>query len=100
MKRYDIAYGVTKRFKSDLLKMKDRPFFESLINHFIEDVSRYEAKVGLALSMIPFMDKFVVGRLMKALEIVLNRPATDCMMKHNINPLRVSMMLFRLVREI
>ena len=100
MKRYDIAYGVTKRFKSDLLKMKDRPFFESLINHFTEDVSRYEAKVGLALSMIPFMDKFVVGRLMKALEIVLNRPATECMMKHNINPLRVSMMLFRLVREI
>ena len=77
MKKYQIAFEVCKRFKSDLLKIKDPPIFEGLIFHFAEDMGRYEAKIALALTMMPFMD----------------------MMRNNINPLRCSMMLFKLIRD-
>jgi hypothetical protein len=66
-KKYNIAYEVSKRFISDLKKIKDPPIFEQLINHFAEDVSRYEAKIALAFSLKPFMNGVIVGRLMKTI---------------------------------
>ena len=99
MKKYQIAFEVCKRFKSDLLKIKDPHIFESLILHFAEDMGRYEAKIGLALTMMPFMDRSVVGRLMKVIEGVLSYSAPESMMRNNINPLRCGMMLFRLIRD-
>jgi hypothetical protein len=70
-----------------------------LIFHFAEDMGRYEAKIALALTMMPFMDRSVVGRLMKVIEGVLGHSASESMMRNNINPLRCAMMLFRLIRD-
>lgn len=62
-------------------------------------MGRYEAKIALALTMMPFMDRSVVGRLMKVIEGVLGKSASESMMRNNINPLRCAMMLFRLIRD-
>ena len=67
MKKYHIAFEISKRFISDLFKIKDPPIFEQLIRHFADDVSRYEAKIALALSLKPFMNGVIVGRLMKTI---------------------------------
>ena len=67
MKKYHIAFEISKRFISDLFKIKDPPIFEQLIRHFAGDVTRYEAKIALALSLKPFMNGVIVGRLMKTI---------------------------------
>ena len=54
---YDIAYEVTKRFMSDLLKAKHLPIFEQLFSHFAEDTSRFEAKLAIMLNCMPLMNK-------------------------------------------
>ena len=56
-KMYDIAYEVTKRFMSDLLKAKHLPIFEQLFSHFAEDTTRYEAKLAIMLNCMPLMNK-------------------------------------------
>jgi hypothetical protein len=38
------------------LKINQISIFEVLIMHFADDLSRYEAKVAVAMNLIPFMD--------------------------------------------
>lgn len=51
---YQIAYEVVKGFRGDILKMKVRPIFKELFTN-LSNVMRYEAKLELCISMIPFM---------------------------------------------
>ena len=100
MRRYSIAYEVTKRFMSDLLKAKHLPIFELLFSHFAQDTTRYEAKLALMLNCMPLMNRRVAARFMKIMEGVLNEPASNSVMKNNINPLRVSLMLYRVIEDV
>ena len=100
MKLYSITYEVAKRFISDFLKAKTLPIFEILFMHFIDDRSRYEAKLALMLNIMPFMDKMLATRFMKIIERVLNLPASESIFKFNINPLRVGLMLYRVIDEV
>jgi len=68
LKKYDIAYEVTKKFKSDLLKIKVLPIFDSLFNHFNEDKTRYEAKIALVMNYLPLMNFKLANRFLKIIE--------------------------------
>ena len=100
MKRYNVAYEVTKRFLSDLLKSKHLPIFDTLFNHLMEDTSRYEAKIVLIINCLPLMNRTVATRLMKLFEIVLEEPASNSILKNNINPLRVGLLIYRVLHLI
>jgi hypothetical protein len=100
MKKYSITYEVTKRFMSDFLKARNLPIFETLFSHFSEDKSRYEAKIVLMMNILPFMNKLLATKFMKIIEKVINLPASESIFKYNINPLRVGLMLYRVIDEI
>ena len=94
---YQIPYEMTKRFMSDLIKAKNLPIFENLFSHFKDDMTRYEAKIALVMNQIPLMNKATAGKFMKIIEVVLQQPASNSIFKNNINPMRVGLMLYRLL---
>lgn len=99
-KRFEITYDITKRFMSDLLKAKHLPIFDSLFAQLVEDPSRYEAKIQVIKNCLPLMNKQIAARFMKVIEIVLQEPASESIFKHNINPLRIGLMLFKLIDDV
>jgi hypothetical protein len=100
MRLYNIAYEMTKRFMSDLLKAKYLPIFELLFGHFANDTTRYEAKLALMLNCMPLMNRKTAARFMKIIEVVLTEPASNSVFRNNINPLRTSLMLYRVLDEV
>jgi hypothetical protein len=97
---YDIAYGVTKRFMSDLLKATSLPIFDQLFIHLNDDMTRYESKLFIILNCMPLMNRQLAARFMKIIEEVISNSAQDSIFKHNINPMRVGLVLFRVVDEV
>jgi hypothetical protein len=85
---------------SDLLKAKYLPIFQRLFNHFEEDMTRYEAKLALMLNCMPLMNKVIAAQFMKTIERVLNEPASNSIFKMNINPLRMGLILYRVLFEV
>ena len=100
MKIYSIAYEVTKRFLSDLLKAAHLPIFDTFFSHLQDDTSRYEAKIGLIFNCIPLMNRGVATRLMKVIDRVIQEPSDNHILRNNINPLRVGLMFYRAIDEI
>ena len=100
LNKYHIAYEITKRFLGDLLKTSYLPIFDPIFSHFEEYTTFYEAKIALLYNMMPLMNRKLAGRIMKILESILNEPASNSVLKNNINPLRVGLMLYRLIDEI
>ena len=49
---------------------------------------------------VPLMNRKIAAWIMKILESVLNEPASNSVLKKNINPLRVGLMLYRLIDTI
>ena len=72
---YDIAYEVTKRFMSDLLKATSLPIFDQLFMHFNDDMTRYEAKLTIMLNCMPLMNRSLAARFMKIIEEVISNSA-------------------------
>lgn len=72
------------------------PIFENLFLA-MEDTKRYEAKVAVALLSLPLMNRRLAFRMMKLLLQVLEEPANNGVLRNNINPLRVGLMLYRLI---
>jgi len=66
----------------------------------MEDTSRYEAKIVLIINCLPLMNRTVATRLMKLFEIVLDEPASNSILKNNINPLRVGLLIYRVLHLI
>lgn len=97
---YPITYEVTKRFMSDFLKAQRLPIFDSLFQDLIEDTSRYEAKMALMMNLFPLMNKHQATRFMKIIEQILNEPAKNSIFRNNINPLRVGLMLYKILDEV
>jgi len=52
------------------------------------------------INIMPFMNKSLATRFMKIVEEVLNFSPEDSIFKNNINPLRVGLMLYRVVDEV
>jgi len=97
---YDIAYEVTKRFMSDLLKATSLPIFNQLFIHFNDDPTRYEAKLFIMLNCMPLMNRTLATNFMKIIEGVISNSAQDSIFKNNINPMRVGLILYRVVDEV
>ena len=85
---------------SDLIKAQNLPIFEILFSHFENDTSRYEAKCACLLRALPLMNRKTAIRFMKIIEGVLGEPASNNVLKMNINPLRTGLMLFRVIDEV
>ena len=100
VKEYDIAYEIIKRFMSDLIKAKYLPIFDTLFSHFKDDNTRFEAKLALTLKLMPLMNKNSSARFMKIIGSVIYNPASESIFKNNINPLRVGLLLYRVVTEV
>jgi hypothetical protein len=52
------------------------------------------------LNIIPLMTKQTAARFMKTIEGVLNEPASNSLFKNNLNPMRVGLMLYRVLEEV
>lgn len=76
------------------------PIFDPLFNNFYEYTTFYEAKVALLLNCMPLMNRKTAARIMKILEEILNEPASNSVLRNNVNPLRVGLMLYRLIDTI
>jgi hypothetical protein len=63
-------------------------------------MTRYEAKIALLIAMAPLMNKNLAISFMKIIEIVLSHPANNSIFRNNINPLRVGLMLYRVIEEV
>ena len=63
-------------------------------------MTRYEAKLALMLNMMPLMNKKIAAQFMKTIERVLNEPASNSIFKMNINPLRMGLILYRVLFEV
>lgn len=63
-------------------------------------MSRYEAKLGLMLKCMPLMNKTLASQFMKTIERVLNEPANNSIFKMNVNPLRMGLILYRVLEEV
>ena len=101
LKDYSITFELTsKKFMSDLIKARYLPIFDHLFNQFREDTTRYEAKIIIMLNCLPLLDKHIAARFMKIIESVINEPASNSIFKHNIHPLRVGLLLYRLIDEV
>mmetsp|Transcript_27175 Transcript_27175/g.41345 ORF Transcript_27175/g.41345 Transcript_27175/m.41345 type:complete len:374 (-) Transcript_27175:1536-2657(-) len=85
---------------SDLLKAKYLPIFDRLFQQFTDDTSRYESKLVLLLKSLPLMNKLVASRFMKLMEQVLGEPASNSIFRNNINPLRVGLILYRVLSDV
>lgn len=85
---------------SDLLKAKRLNIFESLFNQFAEDLTRYEAKLYLILKLLPLMTKQVSAKFMKTIENVLMTPGQNSFIRCNLNPLRIGLLLYRVLDEV
>lgn len=85
---------------SDLLKAKYLPIFDGLFYQFKEDTSRYEAKLALIKNCLPLMNKNIAAKFMKVIESILQEPASNHFLKNNTNPLRVGLMMYRVLVEV
>lgn len=83
-----------------MLKTKYLPIFDPLFNHFQEYTTFYEAKIALLLNCMPLMNRKIASRIMKIFEEILNEPASNSVLKNNVNPLRVGLMLYRAIDTI
>ena len=99
-KKYNIAYELIRRFVGDFLRAQSLPIFSTILTHFADDTSRYEAKIALFLNLLPVMNRKVASQFMKIMEEVLGEPASNSLFKNNINPMRVGLMLIRAVTEV
>ena len=64
------------------------------------DTTRYEAKIILMLEAMCLLTRQEAFDLMKVITNVLDEPAANSFLRNNINPLRVSLMLYRLIAEV
>ena len=97
---YEVAYEISKRFMSDLIKATHLNIFEQLFMQFQNDFSRYEAKIAIMLNLYPMMNLRNATHFMKIIEeVIQNKPNESIFMK-NINPMRVGLMLYRLVDQV
>ena len=85
---------------SDFLKAQRLPIFDWLFQDLKEDTSRYEAKIALMMNLFPLMNKYQATNFMKIIEQILNEPAKNSIFRNNINPLRVGLMLFKILDEV
>ena len=60
-KKYDISYELIRRFVGDFIRAQSLPIFSTLLSHFMDDTSRYEAKIALLLNLLPVMNRKVGG---------------------------------------
>ena len=57
MHEYDIGFDVARIFLADLLLVPYLACFDMLDDHFKNDLSKYEVKIALLQSLMPFMKK-------------------------------------------
>ena len=84
---------------SDLLKAKHFPFFFTIFEK-MKETSRYEAKIEVLLATIPIMQRQEAFQLMRIIIEIIDEPAQNSFLRNNINPLRVGLMLYRLISEL
>ena len=99
VEEYHIAYETLKAFNRDVVKYTPPPSFVSLFEK-MKNTLRYEAKVAVAMEACPLMSKREAFELMRIIIEIIDEPASNSILRNNINPLRVSLMVYRLISEI
>ena len=85
---------------SDLIKANHLNIFEQLFEHFKNDFGRYEAKMAIMHNIFPMMNKNKAAKFMKIIDEVIQNKSENNILKMNINPMRVGLMLYRLVNQV
>jgi hypothetical protein len=81
------------------MKTKQFPFFVTLMEKMSE-VTFYEAKIELILTATPIMTRQEAFNLMRILVMVIDEHAHDSIYRKNIAPVRVGLLLYKLIDEV
>jgi hypothetical protein len=98
--KFEIPFEILTRFMSDFLKAHKVNIFENLFTSLKSDTSRYEAKLYLILKALPLMTKSTSAKFMKTIESVLGVEGSESFWMKNLNPLRVGLLLYRVMSEV
>jgi len=74
--------------------------FDTLFEQLRVDPSKYEIKIALIERLMPLMNKNQAETFMKIIENVISLPADKSIFKHNINPLRLSLLLYKTINDV
>lgn len=75
------------------------PIFDNFIRQF-EEPALYEAKIILFSELIPLMKHFHIKRFLRTIDEALDYSAENSIFRHNMNPLRVGLILYKLIQDL
>ena len=81
------------------MKTKQFPFFVTLMDKMSE-VTFYESKIELILIATPIMTRQEAFNLMRIIVMVVDEHAHDSIYRKNIAPVRVGLLLYKLIDEV
>lgn len=97
---YDIACDVTQSFITDLLQVGQIPIFSTFFEHFRHSTEKYEAKLYLISLLMPLMTNKMAQSWLKIIEEVLGDCPNNSIYKHNINPIRTGLQLYKAITQV
>jgi hypothetical protein len=100
LKFYDIAVELMKEYKNEILKFKSLKVLDKFFNHFENDPTMYEAKIYLLTLLMPSMSRKQAFQFLKVLDVVINQSYENSVFYRNINPIRVGLMLYKLIDDL
>lgn len=100
IERIDITYELVVRNINDLSRMGYLYFLDTLISTFKVDKEMMEVKLAIVAVLIPYMSNMQTVNFMKTIETMLEDPPEESLMRVNLNPLRVCMIMYKVIDDI
>ena len=89
-----------KEYKNEILKFKNLKVLDKFFNHFQNDPTMFEAKIYLLTLLTPSMSRKQAFQFLKVLEVVVDESYENSVFYRNINPIRVGLMLYKLLDDL
>ena len=96
---YEVASELITKFLSIVLRFDSLPVIEIFIDNMKTNLYKYEARIHLLSLFIPIISRSQGEKLIETINDVINEPADANVYKYNINPLKVALMLYKLVDD-
>ena len=100
---YDIACDITQNFIRDMItfgKNSIIPVFSTFFDEFGSSTDKYESKLYLLSLLMPLMTNKMAQTWLKIIEEVLGESPDNSIFKNNINPVRIGLQLYKVIKQI
>ena len=87
-------------FREEILNYIYFPVFDVLLPLFRTELGHYEVKLNILQILIPIMKKNNVEKLFRYVSEVLSEPSDQSIFKHNLNPFRVGLILYKVIWDL